>query len=72
MKFPNGHECKHTKCSKGPTCVIFLKCRGFNDVKYDIPVCLAYHKCHEGHEGHEGQEGHEGHEGHGGHEDHES
>ena len=30
---------KKTKCLKDRTCDIFLKSRGFKDIKYDIPVC---------------------------------
>ena len=38
---------KVLQISVRPTCAIFYKCKGFKDIKYDIPV------FHEGHEGHE-------------------
>ena len=47
------HACRHQflqnssrffRFLKDPTCAIFSKCRGFKDIKYDIPV---FHECHE-------------------------
>ena len=45
-KYTNTQISKYTntKCLKDPTYAIFLKSMGFEDIKYDIPV------CHEGHE----------------------